>query len=200
MSARLFYPILMLSMSLINLDDRSRIEAERIIKCEILAVSNNPIIVKEKGCAACHVLFKVKETMRVSEQDAADLLSEVLLDNKSLNDEFISIIEQIHMKNRMMGTAFAIKTREAKDRYIESNFKNALSELLSDASVFGTEIVLRKLFLSNMALNIAQNLGIDYHAATEELYYYLRKNDVKTHEALMQSIKSLLAKRGVEKP
>src|SRR3712207_8768561 len=42
---------------------------------------------------------------------------------------------------------------------------------------------------------LAQNLGIDYHAATEELYYYMRKNDMPTHEALMQTIQSLLTKK-----
>lgn len=138
--------------------------------------------------------------MSVSEQDAADLLSEVLLDNKALNDDFISMVEQIHMKARMMGVTFAIKTREAKDRYIDSNFKNTLSELTADASTYGTEIVMRKLILSNIALNIAQNLGIDYHAAMEELYYYMRKNDMATHEELMQAIRSLLTKRSIEKP
>ena len=104
------------------------------------------------------------------------------------------------MKARMMGNTFAIKTREAKDRYIDSNFKNTLSELTSDASVYGTEIVMRRLILSNIALNIAQNLGVDYHAAMEELYYYMRKKDIQTHEELIQSIKSLLTKRGIEKP
>ena len=59
---------------------------------------------------------------------------------------------------------------------------------------------MRKLVLSHIALNIAQNLGIDYHAATEELYYYMRKNDMQTHDEMMQSIRSLLTKRGVEKP
>ena len=65
----------------------------------------------------CHVLFKVKELMHVSEQDAADLVSEVLLDNKALNDEFISMVEEIHMKARMMGNIFAIKTRGAKKQH-----------------------------------------------------------------------------------
>ena len=146
------------------------------------------------------MLFKVKELMHVSEQDAADLLSEVLLDNRPLNDEFISMVEEIHMKARMMGDVFATKTREAKDRYIDSNFKNTLSELTSDASVCGTEILMRRLILSNIALNIAQNLGVDYHTAMEELYYYMRKKDIQTHEGLMQSIRSLLTKRGIEKP
>ncbi len=188
---------------MVKLEDRSRIEeAEQIIKNEISTVTSNPSIIRgnNNGCAACHVLFKVKETMNVSEQDAADLLSEVLLDNTPLNDQFISMVEQIHMKGRMMGTTFAIKTREAKDRYIDANFKNTLSELVSDASVYGTELLMRKLILSHIALNIAQNLGIDYHAATEELYYYMRKNDMATHGELMQAIRSLLTKRSVEKP
>ena len=188
---------------MVKLDDRSRIEAEQIIKNEISAVTGNPSIIRgNNGCAACHILFKVKEIMKVSEQDAADLLSEVLLDNTPLNDQFISMVEQIHMKGRMMGVTFAIKTREAKDRYIDGNFKNTLSELVSDASVYGTELLMRKLILSHIALNIAQNLGIDYHAATEELYYYMRKNDMPTHEALMQAIQSLLTKkrRSAEKP
>jgi hypothetical protein len=185
---------------LVKLDDKSRISAEQIIKNEISVVTGNPSVIKGNGCAACHVLFKVKELMHVSEQDAADLLSEVLLDNKPLNDEFISMVEQIHMKSRVMGTVFAIKTRDAKDRYIDSNFKNTLWELTSDASVYGTEIVMRRLILSNIALNIAQNLGIDYHAAMEELYYYMRKKEIQTHEEMMRSIRSLLIKRGVEKP
>jgi hypothetical protein len=73
---------------------------------------------------------------------------------------------------------------------------------VSDASVYGTELLMRKLVLSHIALNIAQNLGIDYHAATEELYYYMRKNDMPTHEALMQTIQSLLTKkrRSAEQP
>ena len=180
----------------------SRIEeAEQIIKNEISVVTTNPSVIRgNNGCAACHVLFKVKEVMKVSEQDAADLLSEVLLDNTPLNDQFISMVEQFHMKTRMMGVTFAVKTREAKDRYIDANFKNTLSELVSDASVYGTELLMRKLILSHIALNIAQNLGVDYHAATEELYYHMRKKDMATHQELMQAIRSLLTKRSVEKP
>jgi hypothetical protein len=182
---------------LVKLDDRSRIEAEEIIINEISVVTSDPSTIKGNGCAACHVLFKVKEAMKVSEQDAADLLSEVLLDNTPLNDQFISMVEQIHKKARMMGITFAIKSREAKDRYIDGNFKNTLSELVSDASVYGTELLMRKLILSYIALSIAQNLGIDYHAATEELYYYMRKKDMATHDEVMQVIQSLLAKKRV---
>lgn len=182
-----------------NLDDDSRLKAEDVIKREITAIDLDHSVVKGNGCAACHILFKVRDTLNVSEQDAADLLSEVLMDNEELNSEFISMVEDIHMKARMMGVTFAMKTREAKDRYIDANFKNTISELQADASVYGTEIVMRKLLLSNIALNIAQNLGIDYHAATEELYYYTRKNDQDTHAEMMRAIRSLLAKVGSQK-
>jgi hypothetical protein len=180
---------------LANLDDESRIKAEQIVRGEIAAISSNHGTVKGNGCAACHVLFKLKEVMAVSEQDAADLLSEVLLDDNSLNDQFISMVEAIHMKDRSMGVAFAIKTREAKDRYIDANFKNTLSELSADASTYGTDILMRRLILSNIALNIAQNLGVDYHAATEELYYYMRKRDAETHAILMEHIESITRRK-----
>ncbi len=182
-----------------SVEDDSRLKAEDVIKQEIAAVGLDHLIVKGSGCAACHVLFKVKEALQVSVQDAADLLSEVLMDNEQLNNEFISMVEDIHMKARMMGQTFAIKTREAKDRYIDANLKNTISELQADASVYGTEIVMRRLLLSNIALNIAQNLGIDYHAAMEELYYYMRKHDRDIHGEMMQAIRSLLAKVGYQK-
>jgi 1-aminocyclopropane-1-carboxylate deaminase/D-cysteine desulfhydrase-like pyridoxal-dependent ACC family enzyme len=58
---------------------------------------------------------------------------------------------------------------------------------------------MRRLILSNITLNIAQNLGVDYHAAMEELYYYMRKKYTHTQEELTQSIRSFLTKKGVEK-
>lgn len=177
------------------MDDRSLLQAEQIINNEISTVTDNPGVIRGNGCAACHVLFRIRDVMDVSEQDAADLLSEVLLDNTTLNDEFISMVEDIHMKARMMGTTFVIKTREAKDRHIASQFKNSLEELLSDTSAHGVELVFRKLILSYIALELAQNLGIDYHAATEELYYYMRKRDEETHGELMALVKSI-AERG----
>ena len=122
------------------------------------------------------------------------MLSEVLLDNNQLNDQFIEMVESVHMKQRTMGLTFVLKSREAKDRRIESQFKNTLNELLGDASHYGSEIVLRKLIMSQLALELAQNLGIDYHAATEELYYYMRKKDMETHTELMQLVRSIIGK------
>jgi hypothetical protein len=53
--------------------------AEKIIRAEISAVMKNPLKIKQNGCAACHVLFSIMNKMRVSEQDAADLLENSIL-------------------------------------------------------------------------------------------------------------------------
>jgi hypothetical protein len=96
------------------------------------------------------------------------------------------------MKQKMMGVTFAIKSREAKDRYLDSQFKNALDELFADTANYGVDVVFRKLIMSYIALEIAQNLGIDYHAATEELYYYMRKRDEETRAALLKLVRSII--------
>jgi hypothetical protein len=180
---------------MIDLDDnKRRALAERIAEREIGIVNESPFVIRSNGCAACHILFTLVNKMKISEQDAADLLSEVLLDNNQLNDQFIEMVENVHMKQRTMGLTFVLKSREAKDRRIESQFKNTLNETLGDASHYGSEIVLRKLIMSQIALELAQNIGIDYHAATEELYYYMRKKDTETHTELMHLIKSIINK------
>jgi hypothetical protein len=124
--------------------------------------------------------------MQLSEQDASDLLSEVLFNNLKVSESFIEMVENIHMKQRMMGVSFSIKRREAKDKYIDSNFKNVLAELSADLANYGADIVLRKLLISSISLEIAKNIGIDHHAAIEELYYYMRKNDHETHENILE--------------
>ena len=53
--------------------------------------------------------------------------------------------------------------------------------------------------MSQIALELAQNLGIDYHASTEELYYYMRKKDMETHTELMHIIKSIIDKTTMKK-
>jgi hypothetical protein len=155
--------------------------AKQLISDEITNVSINHLIIKENGCAACHILFNLIDKLQISESDASDILSEVLFHDSKMNDRFIEMVENIHMKQRMMAVPFSIKSREAKDKYIDSNFKNLLAELSSDLINYGADIVLRKLLLSSIALEIAQNLGIDYHAATEELYYYMRKQPDGLH-------------------
>lgn len=168
--------------------------AKSIILQEIHQIDSNASKVKENGCAACHVLFTLVTKMQISEQDASELLSEILSKDPKLDDLFIEMVETIHMKQRMMGITFSIKTREAKDRYIDSNFKNSLEELSTDLANYGTDIILRKLLLSSISLQIAQNIGIDYHAATEELYYYIRKNEQNTNQHMIQFIDSFYEK------
>lgn len=137
------------------------------------------------------MLFTLSKEIQINEQEASDLLSKALLANPDLDRSFIDMVKNIHMKRRMMGNVFAIKIREAKDRYIYPNFKNTLDELHSEIINYGPNIALRKLLVSMISLEIAKNVGIDYHASTGELYYFIRKNDKETHENLLESINQL---------
>jgi hypothetical protein len=86
-----------------------------IQKSQVLSDSS---LIGYGGCAACHVLFKLIDTLLLNESDAADLLSQVLYEDPQLNERFIEMVEKIPMKERMMGVQFSIKSREAKDRYM----------------------------------------------------------------------------------
>lgn len=171
-----------------NNSNNNESTAKQIISEQIDRVNANPSIVKANACAACHVLFSIVDKIRVSESEASDLLSQILFHNPQLNESFIEMVENIHMKQKMMGIPFSIKTRESKDKYIDSNLRNVLSELSAELINYGTDIVLRKLLIAYISLEIAQNIGIDYHAATEELYYYMRKKDQDTHTRILEFI------------
>lgn len=153
-------------------------EAEKLIKEIIDKIKNHEISLHE-GCVACHVLFSLKKQSGRSEQDSADLLSDILTNNANLNSEFIEVVEQVHMKERNLGPGFVSRDRSSKDSYLETYFSNVLDELSSDLNFASYEIILRKLLLSYLALYLAQTIGVDYHAATEELYYLLRKDESK---------------------
>ena len=103
--------------------------AKTITSEEINNVKNNPSIIKINGCAACHVLFSIVDKVHVNESEASDLLSEISYNDPQLNDSFIEMVENVHMKQRMMGIPFSIRKRESKDKYIDSNLRNVLSEL-----------------------------------------------------------------------
>ena len=150
--------------------------ASRLIDSEITKVLSNSSLIGYGRCAACHVLLKLVKTLSLSESDAGDLLSQALFEDSQLNDRFIEMVEKIHMKERMMGVQFSIKSREAKDRFIDANLKNVISEVSFDIKQYGKELVLRKLLLSLVTVQLAQNIGVDHHAATEELYYFMKKN------------------------
>lgn len=133
----------------------------------------------QNGCAACHVMFSLKSRLDMPEQDCADLVSEVLTGDRVLNEKFIYTVEQIHMIERKLGGSFTLRERESKDAYLEVYFSNVLEEIRSDLNHFSYKVLLRKLLLAYLSLYIAQTIGVDYHAATEELYYILRKDEKK---------------------
>jgi hypothetical protein len=166
--------------------NQDKIESvKKLIDSEITRILSNSSLVRNGGCAACHVLFTLTKTLSLSESDAGDLLSQALFEDAQLNDRFIEMVEKIHMKERLMGVQFSIKSREAKDRFIDANLKNVISELSFDIKQYGKEIILRKLLLSLITVQLAQSIGVDHHAATEELYYFMKKNkdsDTLIHE------------------
>ena len=153
-------------------------EHVNFIRLELDSIKANQINL-HGDCVACHMIFRLKEKLKSSEQNAADLLSEVLTSNSILNREFIEVVEKIHMKDRGLGGTFSLRDRESKDSYLEAYFSNVLDELTADLITMSHQIILRKLLLSYLGLYLAQTIGVDYHAATEELYYLLRKDDSK---------------------
>src|SRR5206468_5734920 len=111
--------------------------AKKVIDLEITKVTSDSSLIKNGGCASCHILFKLIETLSLNESDATDLLSETLYQDPKLNERFIEMVEKIHMKERLMGLQSKV---EAKDRYIDANIKNIISELSIEIKNFGMEI------------------------------------------------------------
>jgi hypothetical protein len=66
-------------------------------------------------------------------------ISEILFRDRNLNEVFIDIIEKIHMKQRLMGVRFSLKSREVKNRYINSQMKDGLYELDVDLANYGKD-------------------------------------------------------------
>ena len=157
-------------------DNPGNSQVKKIIMDEIANVNFDSSLVKRDGCVACHLLSTLAQRSDLSEPDASEYFSQALSEDPKLSEEFISLVEKVHLKERMMGVTFAMKSRDAKDRYIASNIKSTIDELSRDLVDRGAGAVTRKLFTAFAALQIAQNLGIDYHASAEELYYYMRKD------------------------
>ncbi|MFZ0203069.1 MAG: hypothetical protein WAL46_05180 [Nitrososphaeraceae archaeon] len=61
-----------------NNNNTDEIIAKKIIAEEIRSVKDNPSIIKANGCAACHVLFSLKDKIRVNDSKASNLLSQIL--------------------------------------------------------------------------------------------------------------------------
>lgn len=47
-----------------------------------------------------------------------------------------------------------------------------------------------------ISLELAKNIGIDYHASTEELYYFMRKKDDETKNKLIEFMDQLYIRIG----
>ena len=158
----------------------------KLIEEELNAILVTPTRVRENGCVACHILFTLVNRMGISEAEASDQLSEGLTHDQNLNENFIDVVEKIHMKQRMMGVPFSLKSRDSKNRYINSQMKDGLYELDVDLMNYGKDIVMRKLLVTYLSLQLAQSIGVDHHAAKEELYYYMRTKDYETHTMLTE--------------
>jgi hypothetical protein len=89
-------------------------QASNFIKEDLERIKKHEVELHQ-GCVACHVISLLKEKQGHSEQDAADLLSDTLTHDPTLNQEFIGVVAQIYMKDRNLGGAFAIRERESKD-------------------------------------------------------------------------------------
>jgi hypothetical protein len=55
------------------------------------------------------------------------------------------------MKQRMMGVSFSLKSRDSKNRYINSQMKDGLYELDVDLMNYGKDIVMRKLLITYLS-------------------------------------------------
>ena len=135
--------------------------AKNLTEQEINAVMMMPTRVRENGCVACHILFTLVNRMGISEASASDQLSEILTHDQNLNEKFIDVVEKIHMKRRMMGVSFSLKSRDSKNRYINSQMKDGLYELDIGLVNYGKDIVMRKLLITYLSLLFAQCIGID---------------------------------------
>lgn len=89
-------------------------QAGKLIREDLEKIKKHKVELHQ-GCVACHVIFSLKERQGHTEQDAADLLSDTLIHDPKLNQEFIDVVEQIHMMERNLGGAFALRERESKD-------------------------------------------------------------------------------------
>ena len=84
---------------------------KKIIMQQVSNLVTNPSVIKQNECAACHILFELVNEMHITESYATDLLSEILLHDSNLNDAFVEMVEDIHMKRRMMAIPFVLKSR-----------------------------------------------------------------------------------------
>lgn len=140
-------------------------------------------------CFACHVIRAIMHGCDLDESAAADMLSQMLDEDEMLNERFIDAVEYLHLYSRGRALWFYGRSRREKDDYLAMHVKNALTELEHELRDHGREAPLRRLLLSYLSIYIAQMIGMDLHAGTEEVYYLLRRN-----YGLEQDIAELLRK------
>ncbi|MEM4705832.1 MAG: hypothetical protein QW053_04740 [Candidatus Nitrosocaldus sp.] len=149
------------------------------VKSKVRDIISREVSIKDMDarveCFACHVMYTVMRECNMDEATAADLLSQVLSEDSALNERFIQIMEYLHLYTRARAIWFYSKDRVEKDSYLAMHVKNAIAELEHEAREYGKDVMLRRLLLSYLSTYIAQIIGMDLHASTEELYYLLRK-------------------------
>ncbi len=127
------------------------------------------------SCIPCKIISNISKELELSESDAGEILSNILANDIELYERFIEVMENVHMRIRNKALNFYSKSREGKDRYLELYIRNAITELRDDTR-YSKDIVIRRLVLNYLSTYLAQTLGLDFHASTEEVYYILRKN------------------------
>ncbi len=155
--------------------------ARDIVLKEIDDVLSKRTSIASIECFACKVIRSIMHHTGMDESTAADTLSELLSSDNELNERFIYALEYVHLYSRARALWFYSKGREEKDNYLSMHIKNALAELEHESKGYGKEYIARRLMLSYLSSYIAQIIGLDLHASTEELYYLLRKRDDLEH-------------------
>ncbi len=153
-------------------------EPKEIIRDLLKTITNDiQSYTNTDSCIPCNIIFKIAKELGISENDAAEILSNTLANDRILYEQFIEVMENVHMGVRKKALNFYNKSRESKDRYLELYIRNAITELNDDKIRYGKDILLRRLVLNYLSAYLAQTLGLDFHASSEEIYYALRKSN-----------------------
>ena len=166
-------------------------DVRSIVVKSIDGILNGYTDVSSIECFVCRVIYDIMKNADMDESTAAYNLSEVLSSDRELNERFIAAVEYVHLYSRARALWFYSKSREEKDNYLATHIKNALLELEYEGNVYGREYIVRRLLLAYLFSYIAQIVGMDLHASTEEVYYVLRGKSTLEHE-LHKSIDRIL--------
>lgn len=55
-------------------------------------------VIKVSGYTACRILFYMIYKVQINEKDVTNLLSELLLKNRTLNNQFINVVENVYLR------------------------------------------------------------------------------------------------------